>query len=333
MLALAGYPLGIDCTFLDQSADARRGRRSRRCWSARSRTPRCSRELAVDERRAHLRLGEHLGRGARTAREAARAIRPPRAALEVSQDRLHEKALFERLKIPVAAHGAWTRARISLRAAEKLGTPGMLKTRRMGYDGKGQCVHTRARGRRRRMGAPGRAPPHLREIPALLARGVAGHRRASLARAMSSTIRCRQLPRRRHPALQPRAVRESRGSSAPPGATSSGCSSALDYVGVLTIEFFVVGGRLIANEMAPRVHNSGPLDHRGLRHQPVREPPARHLRAAARQHPPLGSHRHDQFHRDACRSRERLLDDRRVCTCTIMASSRDRAANSAIAPY
>ena len=67
------------------------------------------------------------------------AIRPPRAALEVSQDRLHEKALFKRLRIPVAEHAAVDTREDLERAATRLGTPGILKTRRLGYDGKGQC--------------------------------------------------------------------------------------------------------------------------------------------------------------------------------------------------
>ncbi len=57
---------------------------------------------------------------------------------------------------------------------------------------------------------------------------------------------------------------------------------ALDYVGVLTIEFFVVEGRLIANEMAPASPQLRPLDHRRLRDQPIRESSARDLRSAAR---------------------------------------------------
>ena len=67
-------------------------------------------------------------------------VRPPRAALEVSQDRLAEKALFSKLHIPVAAHAAIDSKEQLVRAAEKLGLPGILKTRRLGYDGKGQLL-------------------------------------------------------------------------------------------------------------------------------------------------------------------------------------------------
>src|SRR6202012_224350 len=66
--------------------------------------------------------------------------RPPRAALEVSQDRLAEKSLFARLKISVAADAAGDSRRQPLQAADKIGLRGVLKPRRLGYDGKGQFV-------------------------------------------------------------------------------------------------------------------------------------------------------------------------------------------------
>jgi len=88
-------------------------------------------------------LGERSGRGARFPREI-RGHPPPRAALEASQDRLHEKALFSALRIPVAAHAAVDSRDDLLRATAKLGARGVLKTRRMGYDGKGQFIIRRA---------------------------------------------------------------------------------------------------------------------------------------------------------------------------------------------
>jgi len=77
------------------------------------------------------------------------------------------------------------------------------------------------------------------------------------------------------------------GSSAAPASYLKRVLNALAYVGVLTIEFFVVKGRLIANEMALEVHNSG-IGPSKLRDQPVRKPSAGDLRLAPRQHPALG---------------------------------------------
>ena len=83
---------------------------------------------------------ENIPGGALAPLEKLTQVRPPRAALEVSQDRLAEKALFSRLRIPVAAHAAIDSKEQLVRAAETLGLPGILKTRRLGYDGKGQFL-------------------------------------------------------------------------------------------------------------------------------------------------------------------------------------------------
>ncbi len=72
----------------------------------------------------------------------------------MSQDRLHEKALFKRLRIPVAEHAAVDSKDQLLKIIGKIGLPGVLKTRRMGYDGKGQFVIDDARIRSMRHGRP-----------------------------------------------------------------------------------------------------------------------------------------------------------------------------------
>ena len=188
--------------------------------------------------------------------EKLTAIRPPRAALEVSQDRLHEKALFTRLKIPVAAHAAVDNREELERAATKLGIPGVLKTRRMGYDGKGQFVIERreqidaAWARHRRRGAD------LREISALLPRVL--HRGGPFRGGQHRrTIRCPPIPTRAASCATVSRPFANRALERSAKIYLKRVMSALDYVGVLAIEFFVVNGRLVANEMAPRVHNSG----------------------------------------------------------------------------
>jgi 5-(carboxyamino)imidazole ribonucleotide synthase len=136
MLALAGYPLGVHCTFLDRSADAP-GAQVAPIMLGELDDPLRLRELASSSDVLTFDW-ENVPGAALEPLERLTAIRPPRRALEVSQDRLQEKALFTRLKIPVAAHAAIDSRDDLTRAARKLGFPGVLKTRRLGYDGKGQ---------------------------------------------------------------------------------------------------------------------------------------------------------------------------------------------------
>jgi 5-(carboxyamino)imidazole ribonucleotide synthase len=187
--------------------------------------------------------------------ERLTAIRPPRRALEVSQDRLQEKALFTRLKIPVAAHAAIDSRDDLTRAARKLGFPGVLKTRRLGYDGKGQYTLRDPAGLDGAWAAIGgtgliyeKFQAFSREVSLIGARSAAGqlvYYPLSANTHAGGVLRFCIAPYV-NAALERSARRYLKR-----------VMEALDYVGVLTIEFFVVGGRLIANEMAPRVHNSG----------------------------------------------------------------------------
>ncbi len=258
MLALAGYPLGLRCRFLDRSGDAPGAQVA----------PIIVGELEDPERLAELASTsdvltfdwENISGAALAPLERLTAVRPPRRALEVSQDRLEEKALFTRLKIPVAPHAAVDDEDDLLRAAERLGHHGVLKTRRLGYDGKGQCV---IRQRRQldeawaRLGAAGGAAadliyekfqPFSREVSIIGARSTAGdivyYPLAANTHA-GGVLRYSTAPHA-DPTLERAARRHLKK-----------VMEALSYVGVLTIEFFVVDGRLVANEMAPRVHNSG----------------------------------------------------------------------------
>jgi 5-(carboxyamino)imidazole ribonucleotide synthase len=253
MLALAGYPLGIRCSFLDRSAEAPGAQVA----------PILVGPLEDSALLAELATGndvvtfdwENISGTALAPLEKLTSIRPPRAALEISQDRLREKALFKRLKIPVAEHAKVdTRDQLVL-AAAKLGVPGVLKTRRMGYDGKGQFVVRRAQDIERawdQLGAEDliyeKFQAFTREVSIVGARSAAGD------------MVCYPLSANSHgdgilrytvaPYTSPAIERSAK-------IYLKRVMSALNYVGVLAIEFFVVKGRLIANEMAPRVHNSG----------------------------------------------------------------------------
>ena len=173
----------------------------------------------------------------------------------MSQDRLREKALFAKLRIPVAAHAAVDSRADLIAAARRLDIPGVLKTRRLGYDGKGQFVIRKPAqidAAWALIGAEGliyeQFVPFSREVSLIGARSAGGqcafyplsanYHHGGVLRYGIAPHADRRLERLAQQYL--RRVME-----------------ALRYVGVLAIEFFVVGGRLIANEMAPRVHNTG----------------------------------------------------------------------------
>ncbi len=253
MLALAGYPLGLRCLFLDRSIEAP-GAQVAPILVGELEDPARLRELAA--RSDVLTFDwENISGAALAPLEKLAAIRPPRPALEASQDRLQEKALFRTLRIPVAAHAAVDVKEDLVRAAVKLGARGVLKTRRMGYDGKGQFVIRQAAdfdAAWARLGGAGliyeQFQEFSREVSIIGARSSAGdivYYPLSVNTHSGGVLRYSLAPFLDQP-LERMARRYLKK-----------VMEALDYVGVLTIEFFVVGGRLIANEMAPRVHNSG----------------------------------------------------------------------------
>ena len=253
MLALAGYPLGIRCMFLDRSATA----------PAAQVAPILIGHLDDAAQLAALAGAndvvtfdwENIAGSALAPLEKLTRVRPPRAALEVSQDRMAEKALFSRLKIPVAPHAAVDDRTGLLRAVGKLGLPGVLKTRRFGYDGKGQVVlHVPAHIDAAWAAIGGRGliyekfQDFSREISIVGARSAAGE--TVFYPLSANTHGGGILHYSIAPFVNSKLERAAR-------IYLRRVMQALEYVGVLTIEFFVVKGRLIANEMAPRVHNSG----------------------------------------------------------------------------
>jgi 5-(carboxyamino)imidazole ribonucleotide synthase len=253
MLALAGYPLGIRCAFLDRSALA----------PAAQVAPILTGDLEDAAQLAALAAcsdvvtfdWENISGKALAPLEKLTQVRPPRAALEVSQDRMAEKALFSKLRIPVAAHAAIDSKLELTRAIRKLGVPGVLKTRRMGYDGKGQFVIGEAGHVEAAWAAIGGSGLIYEKFQRF-------SREVSIVGARSATGRIVFYPLSANhhgggilqysiaPFTDPDLERRAR-------IYLKRVMNSLAYVGVLTIEFFVVRGRLIANEMAPRVHNSG----------------------------------------------------------------------------
>jgi 5-(carboxyamino)imidazole ribonucleotide synthase len=202
-------------------------------------------------------------------------VLPPPAALEAAQDRLNEKRLFQKLGIATTEFAEVADCDALDGAVKQIGLPAILKTCRMGYDGKGQWILRSAEDVSRakselpaataaelgkRIGTETamqstpflleRLVPFTRELSVLAVRGRTGetavyplvenHHRAGILRL--SLAPAPQLDR----AVQQAAEDAARG-----------VFDTLQYVGVLAIEFFEHEGRLLANEMAPRVHNSG----------------------------------------------------------------------------
>jgi 5-(carboxyamino)imidazole ribonucleotide synthase len=253
MLALAGYPLGVECEFYDRAADTPGGQVGPIVtgeFDDRARLEGLARRVDVVTFDWENVPVESLAPLARLA-----PVYPQPAALAVAQDRLLEKTLFRDLGIPTPPF-----APVDLRsdldaAVARIGLPGILKTRRFGYDGKGQArLRTRAdldRAWRALGGEPLLYEGFVRfsrEVSLLAARSTAGelacyplaenvHEHGILATTRAPV---------RAATLQREAERHMRALLAQFG-----------YVGVLAIEFFVADGHLIANEMAPRVHNSG----------------------------------------------------------------------------
>jgi len=255
MLALAGYPLGLRFEFLDHAADA------------------CAGQLApltvgefdaahVDALAARCDVitfdWENVPVGALRGAARSHAVHPPLAALEIGQDRLTEKDRFAQLGIPTPGYRK-VDSMLELEAAvAELGYPAVLKTRRLGYDGKGQRVvrsPLELGGAYASLSSPDGVPlileqfvPFEREVSIIAVRGKDGE------------VRCWPLTENVHrdgilhtsiapsaaPVLQALAERHVRA-----------LLESFEYVGVLALELFVVEGRLLANEFAPRVHNSG----------------------------------------------------------------------------
>ncbi len=182
-------------------------------------------------------------------------IYPPAEALSFSQDRLTEKQLLESLGIPLPAfHAINSRADLDI-AARELGLPMVIKTRRLGYDGKGQFVV-------KNNDDFDIAWESLGDKPLIAEQWVAFDYEISCigVRSVSGEIAIYPISRNVH---VDGILRTSRSPLAEErlSETASGyvhqLLDHLNYVGVLALELFVINDQLLANEFAPRVHNSG----------------------------------------------------------------------------
>ena len=258
MMALAGAPLGLRFLVMDTVADACAGQFA---------------PMIVGDWRDEDALAEFASRvdvatfdfenvpaeSAQWLSERVPVFPSPRA-LAVAQDRLAEKTLFQQLGIPVPPFAA-VDSREGLEAAlEAIGTPCILKTRRLGYDGKGQFrLKSRADGDAAWDALGGQA----RTVGLILEGFVAFEREVSVVavRGRDGEFRAWPLTQNWHvegvlsASLAPAPVSAALADAAVSHARA--LADALDYVGVFALELFCRDGVLLANELAPRVHNSG----------------------------------------------------------------------------
>jgi 5-(carboxyamino)imidazole ribonucleotide synthase len=266
MLALAGYPLGLQFRFLDPSPEAPVGRIALRVNADFTNAEALERfanglDLVTYE-------FENVPVNSVRALAQRLPVFPPPLALETAQDRLREKSLFRRLGIATAEFLPVRDAGELAGAVKKLGLPAILKTCRMGYDGKGQwLLRTAEDVAQARSQMPEEMPAvsePLGEAPYVLERMVTFSRELSILAVRSRAGEIVFYP----PVENHHREGILRLSLAPApqlgGKTQAAAEDiarrileALDYVGVLAIELFECDGKMLANEMAPRVHNSG----------------------------------------------------------------------------
>ena len=255
MLALAGIPLGMKFRFYDPTPDSPASHLAPQTigayddWDALTRFAEGLDVITYEFENVPLETAQFL--------ETLAPVFPPPDALRVAQDRLTEKRTLLALGIPTPIFDSiesWTELD---ETANRFGLPAVLKTRRFGYDGKGQFVL--------------RTPEDLPEAwealqgsPLILEGFIPFDRELSLigGRGKNGDTLCYPLVENVH---QNGILRTSLAPAPHVSAELQSQAEAhlirlletLNYVGVLTIEFFEQNGRLIANEMAPRVHNSG----------------------------------------------------------------------------
>lgn len=254
MLALAGAPLGLNFRFLDPDPH---------CPAAHFGTLVTG---AFDDPTALDRFTEGVecvtfefeNVPAAVVRRLAERVRiaPCAESLATGQDRAMEKRFFESCGVPVEAWATVDDDDTLAAALDRVGVPGVLKTRRLGYDGKGQRVVRTSADAKPAFAALHRAActyeklvPFTRELSVIAVRSADG---AFRHWPISENVHRAGIL---HSTIAPASIDAA--TEATLAAHARRVMERLDHVGVLAIEFFDKGGTLLANEMAPRVHNSG----------------------------------------------------------------------------
>jgi 5-(carboxyamino)imidazole ribonucleotide synthase len=252
MIALGGIPLGLDFIFLDPSADACANKLGEHLHGDYN-DPALLAQLAE---RADVVSYEFENVPAEVAEFLAShtQVYPSPKALAIAQDRLIEKRFFHGIGIPTPDYAAVDSLQSLEQAMASIGYPAILKSRTQGYDGKGQSMLKSADDLHAAWQLLNGAPavveafiPFDREVSIIAVRSVSG---AIVFYPLSENLHRGGILR----------VSECRADDAMQQQAESYVSrllEALDYVGVLALELFEVQGTLVANEFAPRVHNSG----------------------------------------------------------------------------
>jgi 5-(carboxyamino)imidazole ribonucleotide synthase len=281
MLALAGYPLGHSFVFFDQSAgEATLGIGHTQVGSFSDETA-----LSKFAKECDVITYEFENVPCEAARFLASKVPvyPPSEALEVSQDRIIEKAFLQNLGIATPRFEAASSEHELLEACQKVGFPCIAKTRRFGYDGKGQARIADSSAVPEVWRALGGLPlivegfvQFSRELSVIAARDTHG---AIAIYPLAHNVHNNGILHRTEmpaPELSSNLRQEAQ-------AIATKILEKLNYIGVLAVELFQVGEHLLANEMAPRVHNSGHATMDGL----VTGQFENHIRAVSGMH--LGS--------------------------------------------
>jgi 5-(carboxyamino)imidazole ribonucleotide synthase len=253
MLAIAGYQLGIRSLFLDPDAESSGGQVGPVLVGAINDATRM-RELAGQVDVVTFDI-ENVPVEALEGAGSMSRICPPPPALAVAQDRLSEKQLFEAIGIATAPYVTVAGADDLAKVGTQLGWPVVLKARRLGYDGRGQrlvrCAQELEPAWRDLGSVPAIAEAWIqfeREVSLIAVRGTDG---SAAFYPLAENVHDDGIL---HSTSAPYADDELQ-------REAERCLDAIlqrfDYCGVLTVEFFVANGRLVANEIAPRVHNSG----------------------------------------------------------------------------
>lgn len=252
MIALAGYPLAQSFIILDPGADAGAVGLGEHLHGAYD-----DMELVAElAEKADIVTYEFENVPAKVAEFLSNHthIYPPAKALEVAQDRLTEKSFFHQLDIATAPFAPIDSLEDLQHAMLEIGYPAILKSRRLGYDGKGQVVLKSAE----------QLPfawASMQDAPSIVEGFIPFEREVSIiaVRSPSGETAFYPLSENRHNGgiLRVAECRENDPLQAAAEDYVTRLLEALNYVGVITLELFDVNGHLLANEFAPRVHNSG----------------------------------------------------------------------------
>jgi 5-(carboxyamino)imidazole ribonucleotide synthase len=255
MLSVAAARLGFRCHIFEPGANPPAGHVAERVTTANYDDDEALRRFASDVDVITFEF-ENIPTAALDLLQDLRPIRPGREALRISQDRLVEKRFLQGLGLKTAPFADITNLDSLTQALDQIGAPAILKTRRMGYDGKGQIRINHA-------DEATKAIDELAGTPAILEGFIQFSHEVSVIAARSATgdvacfdpgenvhrngiLHTTTVPARLGPAQRTDAI-----------LLAANILNALDYVGVLGVELFVTPNGLIVNEIAPRVHNSG----------------------------------------------------------------------------